>query len=145
MSFDLKIRNRDLQIGSDGDFEKVENNDKLIQDIIKLILTPIGSNLFFPWYGSPVNKSLVGSALDFQTMSNITSNNLRNSLETLQKLQRAQVEAGQVVSPGETLAAIQEIRIERNQVDPRFFSVTVKALTKALTSATVGFQINPIL
>ncbi len=145
MSFDLKIRNRELQIGPDGDLEKVQDNDKLIQDIIKLILTPLGSNLFFPWYGSPVNKNLVGSALDFQTSSTITSNGLRSSLDTLQKLQKAQEESGQVLTPGETLAAIQDVRIERNQSDPRFFSVSIKALTKALNSTTVGFQINPIL
>lgn len=144
MSFDLKIQQGDIKIGTDGDFQKVEDNEKLIQDIAKIATTPLGGNPFFPWYGSPVSKTLIGSPFNFDMIGTLASAQLRQSLETLQLLQQTQVKVGQRVSPGELLAAIQDLRIERNQVDPRYFSVSIKVLTKALTVVTTGFTTDPL-
>ena len=65
MSFDLKLFGGDLEI-SNGDFSIVEDEDKLVQDILKLVSTQLGSNPFFPAYGSPISQVLIGtSELDF--------------------------------------------------------------------------------
>ncbi len=140
MSFDLKITDGDLVISNSGDLKKVENNDKLVQDILKIAITPIGGNPFFPWYGSYISKNLIGNSLNFEMISTFANSHLRSSLETLQKLQKAQANSGQRVTAGELLAAIQETKIERNQVDPRFFRITIKALTKALNSVSTSFD-----
>ena len=66
MSYDFKITNGDWTIGSNGDFQKVENTEKLIQDVLKIIIFPLGKNIFFRWYGSPVAKTLVGTAFDME-------------------------------------------------------------------------------
>lgn len=144
MSFDLKIQNGDLVIAGSGDLAKVENTEKLIQDILKMVTVRLGSNPFFPWYGSPMSDTLIGSPLSFEFLETLASSQLRTSLETLQKLQKAQSASGQKVTPAEMLAAIQEVRIERNQTDPRYFRVIIKALTKALTPAVTVFGVNPI-
>jgi hypothetical protein len=141
MSFDLKILDGDLVIGANGDLEKVQNTDKLIQDILKIAITPLGGNPFYPFYGSPISKNLVGSALSFTFSSSIASNQLKNSLETLQKLQKEQA-TFQAVSPYEMLAAVRNVSIERNQVDPRFFSIAIEALTKALSVVKTEFVFN---
>ena len=44
MSFDLKITNGDLSIGSDGDISVVIGNQKIFQEIKKIVLTDVGEN-----------------------------------------------------------------------------------------------------
>jgi hypothetical protein len=144
MSFDFKIIDGDLRVGSDGDLTKVEDTEKLIQEILKIAHTPLGSNLFYPWYGSPISKSLIGNVLDMEFLSSVATSQLQTSLETLQRLQKQQA-LEQRVTPFEQLTAIQNIGITRNQVDPRFFSVVISVITRALSVATTQFSITPTL
>lgn|SRR5574343_194092 len=142
MSFDLKISQGDLVIGQNGDFTKTENTEKLIQDILKIALTPLGGNQFFPFYGSPISRTLIGNAFNFEFISTMASNQLRTSLETLQKLQKLQLSAGQKLTAEEMLAAIQNVTIERNQTDPRFFRVIIQALSRSMTPVTTSFDVS---
>lgn len=144
MSFDFRIVNGDLQVGQDGDLARIENTEKLIQDILKIAITPLGSNQFYPWYGSPVSRSLVGTAFDAEFLSSIATAQLQNSLENLQKLQQAQ-QTVQRVTPFEQLAALRSVRIERNNVDPRYFVVIINAVTRALSEVRTGFEVKPTL
>jgi hypothetical protein len=144
MSFDLRIRDGDLSIGQDGDLTKVENTEKLIQDILKIVITPMGSNQFYLWYGSRVSKSLIGQIFDYEFLSTTASNQLQNALENLQRLQHEQARQ-QRVTPFELLAALRGVRIERNQVDPRFFLVVISAVTRALTEVNTSLTIKPTL
>lgn len=142
MSFDLKIAEGDLQISSTGDLQQVQDTEKLIQDMLKIVTTPIGGNPHFPWYGSSINSSLVGNPFSFQFIGNIASSQIRESIETLQKWQNVQAGSGQTVTPAELLAAIQEVRVDRDPSDPRKFFVVIKALTKALTPAVTAFDVG---
>lgn len=144
MSFDLRISGMDLQISSTGDLRKVENADKLIQDILKIVYTPLGGNPFFPWYGSPISDTLIGSPLSFQFLESLATTQLRTSLERLQQLQTAQAKMKQKVTASEMLAAIQEVKIARNQTDPRYFKVTIRVLNKAFTSVGTEFEVNTL-
>lgn len=143
MSFDFKVKDGDLAIGPDGDLLQVRDTEKLIQDILKMVTTQLGSNVFYPWYGSSVSKSLVGSVFDMEFVSSIAIGQLSNSIETLQRLQQSQAQK-QSVTPGELLAAIERISIERNQVDPRFFRIVIKVITRALTSVQTEFELNSL-
>lgn len=141
MSFDLQLINGDLQIGSNADLAVVRDTDKLVQDIKKMVRTPLGGNPFFPWYGSPVSKTLIGNPLNMTMLGTISSDQLRSSLTTLQKLQKIQAQKGQVVTAAEMLAAVQDVDINRNSVDPRYIRVTIKALTRAFTPANTSFNL----
>lgn len=142
MSFDLLISQGDLKIGPDGDLQKVRDSDKLIQDILKIALTPVGANPFFPWYGSNVARSLVGSPFNQSIAGPIASDQLRASLARIQVLQRGQFTNGQRMTPAEMLAAIREVRVERNQTDPRIFRVFIQVLSRALTTASTAFDVS---
>lgn len=145
MSFDLLIRNRDLALGQNGDLEKVEDSNKLVQDVLKILHTRLGSNVFYPWYGSLISRSMVGqSFFDFEMLSSIGSSQLQNSIETLQRLQQKQA-TEQRVTPFELIAAVKDVRIEQNRVDPRFFLISVEIATRALSTVTVQFGLKPTL
>lgn len=142
MSFDLKIQNRDLIIGSDGDLQKVTDTDKLVQDILKLALTELGANPFFPWYGSPLGSNAIGNVMDFELISAISRDQLRQSLQMIQNLQSQQVRLGQQVSAAEQLAAIKSIEIRRHMTDPRIYRVDIEAMSKALTPISTSFNMS---
>lgn len=143
MSFDLKIQNGDIAIDSfNNDIKKVENSDKLIQDVLKIVTTPLSSNKFYPWYGSPITKTLIGNVLDMEFTSNMATNQLRNSLENLQKLQKVQ-SGTQLVTAQELLATLENVSIERNIIDPRFYSIIVSVLNKAFVSIPTQFSFGP--
>ena len=122
MSFDLRIKEGDLAIGSDGDLEILSGVEKLVQDVLKILQTPLGGNPFFPWYGSLVSTALVGSVMDFRFTETAAQQQIRSNLETLQRLQRQQLSNGQKVTADEQLAAVQSVVVKRNTVDPTYFS-----------------------
>lgn len=144
MSFDLLIQKGDLRIASDGGFEKVEDTNKLIQEILKIVHTPLGSNVFYPWYGSPISKTLIGQVLDTEFVATVASNQLQTSLENLQRLQQRQ-SLEQRVTPFEQLAGIKNISISRNQVDLRHFLVTIDVISRALSVVSTQLEIKPTL
>lgn len=141
MSFDFKILNGDLVIGTNGDLSKVQNTEKLVQDVLKMLMTEIGSNQAFAWYGSSLSATMIGSGYDEVFITSMAENQIRSSLETLQNLQREQG-AKQIVTPGELLAAIKSVNIIRNEVDPTFFSVLLSILTKNLTTVNTSFDVT---
>lgn len=142
MSFDLRINNGDIAIGSDGDISKIEDIEKLVQDILKMLMTPLGSNVFFPWYGSTLTNSQIGQVFDEVFRKTAIEQQIRSNLETLQRMQKQQMADGQKVTPGELLAAIQSVQVNRNVVDPTYFTVAVNVLTKGFRSATAVLDVS---
>ncbi len=49
MSFDLELKNGNLTLSNTGDLGTVNSTDKLIQDVTKLAITPLGSNKLQSW------------------------------------------------------------------------------------------------
>jgi len=141
VSFDLKIKNGDIRMGSNGDLDKIQDVEKLVQDILKLLMTEIGSNPFNPWYGSSLSQSMIGSGFDGNFLTTLAEGQIRSGLETIMALQREQ-SAQQKVSAGELLASIKGINVQRNQTDPTFFTITLEILTKSLKVVPVTFDIT---
>lgn len=127
-----------------GDIQQVTDSEKLIQDILKICLTDVGSNVLNPWYGSFLSKFAVGSALNSDETVSISQMQLQSALETLKKLQDMQVKSQQRMSADEQLAAISEISVNRNEADPRLFNVLIKVLTKGMKPITTRFTVSTI-
>lgn len=140
MSYDFKIVNGDWSI-SNGQLEKVEDTDKLIQDLLKMIHYPLGKNRLYPWYGCPIADSMVGTVMDTEFVSTMASTQLASSIEMLQKLQKEQAKI-QSVSPFELIAALKEVSVQRSSVDYRYYSILVNLFSKALKQVSVKFLVN---
>jgi len=143
MSFDLKISNRDLVI-QDGALKPVQDSEKLIQDILKMCLTTAGSNPMFPWYGSFLSRSIIGSPQNTSVLIQISKTQLSTALDNLKALQELQVKSFQRVSADEQISAILDISVNRSQIDPRFIDVKIKALTKGIQPITTAFKVSTI-
>jgi phage baseplate assembly protein W len=143
MSYDLKIINGDLVINQ-SNLQTVVNSEKLIQDILKILLTDVGSNQMHPSYGSFLSKSVVGNPMQNSVIVQIAQSQINTCLTNLQQLQTLQVKSMQQVSADEQLAAITGISVIRSNSDPRLFNVKVSGLTKGYQPITTAFAINTI-
>ena len=143
MSFDLKIVNGDLVVNQ-GNLQQVVDSEKLIQDILKILLTDVGGNPLHPSYGSYLSRSVVGNPMKTQAVVQIAKTQINNCLVNLQYLQQLQVKSFQKVSADEQLAAITGISVVRSAFDPRLFTVKVAGLTKGFQPVTTAFSISTI-
>lgn len=142
MSFDLQVNNGDLVVSNTGDLAAVQGIDKLKQDVLKIALTPVGGNLINPWYGSLVNRTLVGSYLSSDIILDVAKTQLQTALETLKSLQNVQVSSGQNVSPDEQLSFIKSINVVRSNIDPRNIQVNIQVYSRAFGQASVAFSLS---
>lgn len=142
MSFDLQVSNGDLVIGTNGDLGIVQGSAKLQQSLLKIVLTPVGANPVQSWYGSLINKTLVGNILRTDIVITMAQTQLTNAIETLQKVQAMQVAGGQKVTPDELIAAISNINITRNAIEPRLIQVVVSVLNKAFGRVNTSFTVQ---
>jgi hypothetical protein len=142
MSYDLKVSNGDLVLNN-GDFRLVKDGEKLIQDILKIALTPTGGDPLQPWYGSFISRTLIGSPLGTNIIMQVAQSQLQNALENLRGLQQAQIKSFQAVTPDEQLGAISDISIVRNTTNPTLFDVRIKVISKGFKSINTSFTVNP--
>lgn len=141
MSFDLKLLNKNLVLDN-GKLSIVTSTNKLIQDILKIILTPIGSNPSFPWYGCALVESMPGLNLDPTTRNALIQSQIKNCIDNLVALQLAQKKSSQNVSAAEHIASISDISVIQDSRDPRGIIITIKVLTKAFNTVTTSFSVT---
>lgn len=142
MSFDLKLENGDILLGSDGGPQRVFNDDKLRQDIIKIILTPLGSNQLFQWYGSPLTERAIGKVLDKRILDMEMSNSIIYALNNLMALQEEQEKTGQYVSPAEAIGQILNVEIEPSVYDSRQINISIAVASRRSNVISESFELR---
>jgi phage baseplate assembly protein W len=143
MSYDLQLVNGDLVIGQ-GELQTVTDSQKLIQDILKILLTEVGADPLQPSYGSYLSRSVIGNALQNGSIVQIAKSQINTCLVNLQQLQQLQVKSMQKVSADEQLAAITGISVTRSSFDPRLFNIKVSGLTKGYQPISTSFTLSTI-
>lgn len=140
MSFDFLLVNDDLSIQPDGSVRTVTDTPKLRQDVLKILITELGSNRFHPWYGSAISDSAIGNNFPEGLLEAEITTAITQALNRLKALQTTQVST-QHVTLAERIAEIGPVRAERNPADPRQINVIVTILTKQLTKIEEVFTI----
>jgi len=143
MSFDLKIKNGDLVI-ENGDIKTITDSEKLIQDVLKICLTPVGFDKLNPWYGSFLSKSIIGSPESETLLNSISKNQITKALENLKDLQIYQIKSNQKMSADEQIASIKSVDVVRSQFDPRVYEIYITVITKGFKPITTAFRLSTI-
>ncbi len=143
MSFDLKIKSGDISIESDGSLSVVSGNEKIRQDIVKIILTKFGENRFHPNYGSDAGNLQIGSAADKKIVELDLVQSVESSLRYLIFLQKEQSKR-QLLSSSEVILEINNVSVERNQTDPRLYNIFISVITQRLETITEAVTIRII-
>ena len=141
MSFDLKIKNGDISLNKDGSITTVIGNDKLRQDILKILLTDLGSNKYHKRYGSYIGRLNIGDISDNMLISLDLERSAMNAVKNLMVLQRFQAKR-QGLSPGEIIVDINNISVTRDDLDPRLYNVTVSVMTREITDFTTSLSVR---
>ena len=141
MSFDLKLIGGSLKIGSNGDLETVRDNDKLRQDILKLLMTPIGGNKANGWYGSSISKFAIGNIFDMEFTKDAITQQIRAALDNYQIIQKSQSQ-NQTLTAAEQLLAIKDIYVNTNAQNQTKLEIKITVITGALTTLNVNFGIQ---
>jgi len=143
MSFDLKIKNADLVI-ENGDIKTIIDSEKLIQDVLKICLTPVGYDPLNPWYGSFLSKTVIGSPESDELLNSISKNQIIKALENLKDLQNYQIKSTQSLSADEQIATVQSVQVIRSEFDPRVFEVYITVISKGFKPITTAFRLSTI-
>jgi len=141
MSFDLRIQNGDIKISRDGDLGVVLDNEKIRQDIIKILLTKLGENKYHAYYGSSLGALEIGGVPDVEIVEGDLLRMTEESMAVLMRLQSNQAGA-QYITPGETIVDILNVDINRDVSDPRGYNVSVTVLTRKLTKVTESVTVR---
>jgi phage baseplate assembly protein W len=141
MSFDLKIINGDISAGPDGIVNIVTGNAKLKQDILKILLTDIGSNQYHQKYGSYIGRLNIGDVVDQRLIELDIENSARNAIKNLMAMQRVQSKR-QELSSGEVIEDITNVSVQRDNSDPRLYNIVVSVLTREITELTTSLAIK---
>jgi len=143
MSFDLKLVNGNLTVDNNGALAVVRDSEKLKQDVLKIIITPLGGNIGHPWYGSNVGLTMIGNIFDKDFTLDTATAQLQNAIETLQIIQKTQAQT-QSVTAAESIMVVKDVYINSNPTDPRILEVKVTVLSGALTPIETGFNVRQL-
>jgi phage baseplate assembly protein W len=141
MSFDLKISRGDISIGSNGSLDTVFDNSKLRQDILKILLTNLGENKFHSNYGSKIGQLDIGSVPDKDLLESDIASSAEDAIRYLIRAQNTQ-QKFQYLTPGEIIAGIKNVSVERDKVDPRLYNIFISVYTKNLSIITESIPVR---
>jgi hypothetical protein len=130
MSFDLKIVDGSFNFGSDGTLQRLFNEEKLKQDVIKILLTTQGESKVHPWYGSPMGSRVIGKVMPFNIMENEVTDAVNFCLNNLIKLQTLQSRDGQYLTPNEQISQVINVKVQRSIYDSRQYNIVIDVSTK---------------
>lgn len=141
MSFDLKLQDGKLKLNQSGDVDLVYNTDKLVQDVTKMAITPVGANKLHSWYGSFLSKALIGSPFDLEFAKTLSSDQLISALETLRILQISQSKQ-QNVSASEAISRILNVELQNRSADSRQISIFISILSRSAKKSIIELKAN---
>ena len=143
MSFDFKLIGGDLQVKPAGTIAIQVDDSKLRQDLLKILLTPIGSNKAYPWYGSPLGTAVIGRLLDPRILKSEILNSITFAINNLIRLQKEQERSGQFLTPAEAISKILDVSVEQSIQDGRQYNIGISVLTRRGNVINETFALTP--
>jgi nitrogen regulatory protein PII-like uncharacterized protein len=144
MSFDLSLSKGTIVIGSDGDLAKVRGTTKVVQDVLKVVHTPVGGNPFYPQIGTTITEDNIGQNISQEFAETKVAASISTSIKIIQDIQRRQ-ELVQTVTPEEKVVGIAELVVGQNENDPRQYDIKLSVTTESINTSVVsmpGFALS---
>lgn len=128
----------DYRFDAQGGALMVDGYNLLYQACLKIILTTLGSNPYYRWYGTNLARS-IGTKLNSGSAQAIQQA-IRQSLSNLQNLQGAQAKY-QRVTAAERLYAVDKVEVTQSPTDPTTFlvDVTVRSYSNDPVNITIVY------
>ena len=139
MSFDIKIRNGDI-VYRNGAADRVKDEDKLTQSLVKILLTEIRPYSLRPGYGT--NIEMIPQAIVDTIRLAKMEDSVKGAISYLINEQRRQVNY-QYLSPGEIIRELLAISVNRSSIDPRQFEIYIVIRAGSGNIVEKKFYISP--
>jgi len=123
--FDLQY---DYEYSNIGRPVTVINEEKLAQDMEKIVLTIKGSSIYYTWYGT-LMVSMIGAKQPRHSIKVRLQREVAEALDNLKSIQEKQ-EAFQTVTDREALFQLQGVSVVET-TDPTLYRIFVRAQTQA--------------
>lgn len=114
----------DFFINGHGDVETVSKEILLLQQVEKIIVTKLSTNIFHTWYGTDLHALIGTKIFDRDLLYSRIREQINNAIEKLKTIQRQMMASGRKFEPGELFGALLKIDIE-DTPDPSLLMVTV--------------------
>lgn len=138
----LRVEN-DYRYTLDGQLETVEDEEKLMQEVKKIITTLITSNPFHTWYGTSI-PSLIGSKLsNAGFIRTKVTNEINQALTRYSSIQKQQAQARPgSVTPGERFARLLQVSVEQDPTEPTAFNISLAFSNQKRETMTTSMAIK---
>ena len=120
--YDIEILGGDINF-TNGEFTLVRDEQKLVQSLIKILLTPLDDSSLRPNYGTDLTNSLGHAMPEFIYLSKI-EDSVRSAIEFMIDMQN-RASSRQYVSSGETISQLLSVSVVRDQSDSRQIDVNI--------------------
>lgn len=131
----------DWTLQPDGTIPTLVNEEKLIQDIVRFILTDLASDSYRDWLGSRL-KGLIGKKIPtVARIKDVITKEVRSACEKLISLQTQQSKF-QTVTLNEALQRVINVDVALDAQDPTLWRVSVTSATKAGSEVAFVTQFN---
>lgn len=135
------LRCRGTEVENDKRFDDlgapllVTDDNLLYQSCLKILLTELKSNIYYPWYGADLMSS-IGSKSNPSTANNIQQS-VYSALSNLQNQQNQQSKF-QRISPKERLYSVDNVGVRQAPEDPTVFLVDVTVRNYSFTPIEIS-------
>lgn len=114
----------DIFVNSKGDIETASKESLLLQNVEKIIITKLSSNIFHDWYGTTLHTFIGTKISDKELLHNKIREQISLAIEKLRNIQRQMVSSGRKFDKGELFGKLLKIEIKETD-DPTALLVTV--------------------
>lgn len=114
----------DISINSKGDIETASKESLLLQNVEKIIITKLSSNIFHDWYGTGLHTFVGTKISDKELLYNKIREQINVAIEKLRNIQRQMVSSGRKFDKGELFGKLLKIEIKEVE-DPTVLLIVV--------------------
>ena len=116
----------DWRYDSSGKIIKVQGHDLLLQEVMKIIYTVLGSNRFHKWYGTTIINSIGKKLSSTGIVQNLILSEISDAFRRWQTVKRQQEEnVGQLVTDEEYPFRLSVVNLQQSDIDPTIILVNV--------------------
>ena len=117
----------DISYSAMGTLSVSRNENLLLQNMEKFVITESASNPFHSYLGTNLVNFLGERITDIGFIKTKITQEVLGSVDKLKELQEKYLTSGRTMTPGETLETVDSVNVEQDERDPSVLRVSVEA------------------
>jgi hypothetical protein len=122
----------DFSVNGNGDLITVNKELLLLQQVEKVIITKLSTNIFHTWYGTEIHSFVGMKITDRDLLYTRIREQVSNAIDKLKNVQRQMESSGRKFDPGELFGKLLKIDVEETE-DPTILLVNVSFTSRSDT------------